>query len=84
MFFIPLLLAIAPLAEVTAEQPPESPAQPRCQTHQPMKTADMARSLIHPLGAEPQAQSLYAVVREVDGCNTPIVLTAQVGQRPVR
>ena len=36
---------------------------------------------IHRLDEEPPAREIKAVVRRIDGCSTPIVVSAQVGVR---
>jgi hypothetical protein len=80
MFFVPLLLSVAPVTIETVKATPDA----QCQPNKPIHAQSVTKSLVHPLGAEPAAQSLYAVVREVDGCNKPIVLSPQVGQPPIR
>lgn len=39
------------------------------------------RSGIRPLGKEPSARHILAVVRTVDGCTRPVVVNAEVGER---
>jgi hypothetical protein len=84
MFFVPVLLAVTPMIAPSVDRQPDTTGEPRCQIHQAMKTDSAAKPMTHSLGAEPPAQSLYAVVRAVDGCATPVVLMAEVGQPRVR
>lgn len=41
--------------------------------------APAAATSIHPLGAEPPAQHIAAVLRSVNGCRKPIVIRSEVG-----
>lgn len=77
---MPLALLIAAAAPIVVTLPPG--AHPLCQpvSTTPVGTPDTAH--IRPLGDEPPAQQIVAVLNTTpDGCVTPIVVRAEVGQR---
>lgn len=73
MVLAPMMIAAAPDAKTAA-------IKPMCQHYGaivaggPMPTAS-----IRPLGQEPPAQQIAAVLRTVDGCQKPLVVHAEVG-----
>jgi len=85
MILLPvLLLAAAPTIIVATPPGPAANGGEDCQVNRIIHAGDPEARLIHPLEAEPEAQALYAVDREVGGCNKPVVLTPKVGKPPVR
>lgn len=85
MLLATILLVAAPVTITTADTTSNARTDESCQQNRIFKVSDqLGRPLIHPLANEPEAQSLYVVVREIDGCNKPIVLNPKVGQPPVR
>ncbi|OYY69998.1 hypothetical protein [Sphingomonas sp. 28-63-12] len=84
--FLILAIAMAAPAAAAEEQPPEAavaapPAGPACEAHAVITAANARPIGIRPLGQEPDARQLLAVVRTLDGCNTPMVVNARVGFR---
>jgi hypothetical protein len=84
MILLPVLLAAAPMIVVATPPGPATNGGEDCQVNRIIHAGDPEERLIHPLGAEPEAQALYAVDREVGGCNKPVVLIPKVGKPPVR
>ena len=75
---IALLLLAAP---VPITPPPGTALKPLCRNPGIVAAARApGEPGLHPLGDEPPAQHLYAVVRiDVDGCNNPLVISRTVG-----
>ena len=73
---MPLLVALA-LSAATTTAPP--PAKPIC----PVSRIEQADAPQNPriamLGEMPPARHIIAVLRTVDGCETPIVVNEEVG-----
>lgn len=79
-----LFAALVALSPAFAVVPPSATAQARPICHNPgIVTARAANTTgtIRPLGDEPPAQHILAVVRTdfADGCVKPVVVNAQIG-----
>lgn len=78
-----MLLVAALLASGAAVVTPQpgTPVQskPICRNPGIVTAGTRGTAGIRPLGSEPPARQIKAVVREIDGCNTPIVVNAEVG-----
>jgi hypothetical protein len=81
MLLITALLAAASPTAVTVIPVKHSPGAitPICRNPEPRAAAGDTKAGIHPLGAEPPARHLYAVAREIDGCDKPVVIAERVG-----
>lgn len=76
-----LLLAAASLGGTAPPAAPR-PLAPICHKMSLGTVADPTTARIQPLGDQPPAQHIKAVLRTTpDGCITPIVVRAEVGQR---
>lgn len=75
---IATLVALSTAATVT---PPANPAtlKPICRNPGLIRTDARDNVTIRPLADAPPARQIKAVVREIEGCNTPIVVNAEVG-----
>ena len=72
LFLTALILAAAPLAPV--------PAKPICRLAETtLVSGDDAAPSVHPLGNEPAARQVLAVLRTTGGCITPVVVRDMVG-----
>lgn len=73
---MPMLLALALSAATTAAPPPAGPICPvsRIEQADAQQKPHIAR-----LGEMPPAKHIIAVLRTVDGCEKPIVVSDQVG-----
>ena len=72
---MPLLLALALSATTTA--PP--PGKPICPVSRIEQAGTQQKPHIAMLGAMPPAKHIVAVLRTIDGCEKPIVVSEQVG-----
>ncbi len=52
-----------------------------CEDHSTTAAANGKAMSARPLGQEPNARQLLAVVRIVDGCNRPVTVREQIGFR---
>lgn len=75
---IATLVALSTAATVT---PPAKPAtlKPICRNPGVILADAQDKVTIRPLAEAPPARQIKAVVREIEGCNTPIVVNAEVG-----
>lgn len=73
---MPMLLALA-LSAATTTVP--LPAKPICQVSRIERAEAQQPPRIARLGEMPPAKHIIAVLRTVDGCETPIVVSDQVG-----
>ncbi len=71
-----LLVALALSAATTAAPPP---AKPICQVSRIEQADTQQKPRIAQLGEMPPAKHIIAVLRTVDGCETPIVVNEEVG-----
>jgi hypothetical protein len=70
-----LLIAAAP-----ASQNAPNPAKPICQNAGLLNATDpKPKAGIHPLGEEPPARQVIAVLKTVDGCSRPVVVRENIG-----
>ncbi len=68
-------------AEPSEQADPAKVEKPACNDHR-ATTAKSSKAIgARQLGHEPDAQHIAAVVRKLDGCSRPIVLTENVGFR---
>ncbi len=68
-------------AEPSKQADPAKVEKPACNDHR-VTTVKSSKAIgARPLGQEPDAQHIAAVVRTLDGCSRPIVLTENVGFR---
>jgi hypothetical protein len=73
MVLAPMMIAAAPEARTAA-------VKPMCQHYGAIVASDtLPTASIRPLGQEPPAQQIAAVLRTVDGCQKPLVVRAEVG-----
>jgi hypothetical protein len=80
MFLVLLIAAAAPT--LVTLPPGAHPLAPLCHRPSTMWAAGPKDARIHPLGQEPPAQQIIAVLNlSPEGCVTPIVVRAEVGQR---
>ena len=71
---LPLLVAAAPVHRAP------KPAQPMCRNTATLNVNDPTpRSAIHPLTAEPPARDVLTVLRTIDGCSRPVVISDRIG-----
>jgi|UniRef100_UPI0035CC3ABE hypothetical protein len=78
-----LLAVLLAAAGPAPDTPHRAPAlQPLCRKPSSVPVWDHRKTpLIHPLGNEPPAQQIRAVLRTMpDGCVVPMVVRAEVGQ----
>lgn len=76
-----LLLAAASLAGATAPPTPH-PLAPICQKLSTRTVAGPNTPRVQPLGDQPPARQIVAVLQTTpNGCITPIVVRAEVGQK---
>jgi len=73
---MPMLLAVALTAATTAAPPP---ARPICPVSRIEQADAQQKPRITRLGEMPPARHIIAVLRTVDGCEKPIVVSDQVG-----
>ena len=73
---MPLLLALALSAAATTAPPP---GKPICQVSRIEQAGTQQKPHIAMLGAMPPAKHIVAVLRTIDGCEKPIVVSEQVG-----
>jgi hypothetical protein len=73
---MPLLVALALSSATTAASPP---AKPICPVSRIEQADTQHKPHIAMLGEMPPAKHIIAVLRTVDGCETPIVVSDQVG-----
>ena len=73
---MPRLVSLALSAATTAAPPP---AKPICQVSRIEQADTQQKPHIARLGEMPPARHIIAVLRKVDGCETPIVVNEQVG-----
>jgi hypothetical protein len=73
---MPMLLALALTAATTAAP---SPAKPICPVSRIEQADTQQKPHIARLGEMPPAKHIIAVLRTVDGCEKPIVVSDQVG-----
>ncbi|WP_353204584.1 hypothetical protein [Sphingomonas sp.] len=76
-----LIATLVALSSATAATPPAKPTnlKPMCRNPGIILANSEGSIAIRPLADEPPARQIKAVVREIDGCNTPIVVNAEVG-----
>lgn len=73
IFLAPTVIAASPVAQPVA-------VKPICQRHDAILVGSPPPTAsIRPLGQEPPAQQIAAVLRTVDGCQKPLVVRAEVG-----
>lgn len=71
--------AAGPFGEPSAQADPAKVEKPVCNDHR-VTTVKSGKAIgARRLGQEPDAQHIAAVVRKLDGCSRPIVLTENVG-----
>jgi len=73
---MPLLVALT-LSAATTTAPP--PAPPICPVSRIEQAGAPQKPHIAMLGAMPPAKHIIAVLRTINGCETPIVVSEQVG-----
>ena len=76
---IATLIALSAGAVTPTAKP--APLKPICR-NPGIVAVDSAKGIgIRPLADAPPAQQIKAVVREIDGCNRPVVVKSEVGVR---
>ncbi len=73
---MPVLVALA-LSAATTGTPP--PAKPLCPVSRIEQADTQQKPRIAMLGEMPPAKHILAVLRTIDGCERPIVVSEQVG-----
>ncbi|MDQ2878122.1 MAG: hypothetical protein M3R41_03475 [Pseudomonadota bacterium] len=73
------MLIVALLAASPVNARTETAIKPICRNPGVHAVAGRARPGAHALAAEPPARHIKAVVREIDGCNRPVVVADRVG-----
>ncbi len=69
-------------ADVKPAPAPSNSKKADCNNHRVSRAATEKAIGARPLGHEPDAQHIQAVVRTIDGCSRPIVLSENRGLHP--
>lgn len=70
-----ILLPIAGLLVANPLIASEKPAKPICQDSKLRPVAGVPKAGAHPLGQEPPAKGVRTVLRTVDGCSSPVLVS---------
>lgn len=73
------LLAIVPvLMAVPIAASPVTPAKPICQNTAMQTVQGEHRAGVHPLNQEPPARAVRTVLRTIDGCSKPVLVSERL------
>jgi hypothetical protein len=68
----PLLIALVPTLAAAQPTKPKPPLVDRCERPSTRQVSGAVKPGLHKLGELPPAKPIYTVVREIDGCPTPV------------
>jgi hypothetical protein len=71
MHCLPLLIALVPTLAAAQPAKPKPPLA-KCERPSARQVSGAVKPGLHKLGELPSAKPIYTVVREIDGCPTPV------------